>query len=98
MKKAELIERVETLRKRANLYLSDVKEMITDINDCTKEDVIEMKDNTRVAETEYRLLVHCAELIDDSDLELKLRDIHLTLEEVDAKRAVHLDYAMGVTL
>jgi hypothetical protein len=91
MTKTQLVARVEGLRKRSNMLLRDIQEVMTTPSDFDNSAILDLKTETRELEQENLLLEDCAELIESKELSDKLFDIKYVLDEADAKRAVHLD-------
>ena len=90
MKKIQLVERIESLRKRSNLLLKDVKEIMSSVPELNSE-IPDLKAETRGLEAELVLLTDCAELIDDKAMLSTLSEIKDVIGDADSKRAVHLD-------
>ena len=82
MKKAELVERIETLRKAVNQAEMDIR-----ATDCTVTEKIEVVEDYINPGTvrEINVCWHCADIIEDDGLLTALRHIQLTYTDTEAK-------------
>lgn len=79
MKKPELIDRIDILRKSVNQAQKDVR--ATDATIPEKIEIIEVYINN-TNQQDIRLCWHCADVLEDEGLLITLRHIQLTFDEV----------------